>query len=160
MGSAPILNSDPFQLPLPSYKNPWMCGISRINKWCTYSLANKIHRSIHPRLQFEKWCRFVGRCAAEDCISTYSVSVSQRRLLFCVAFSEGLGSKSSLGLEPGGCVCVCVSQTKCLGSQKTNRDTCRLLLPSADKTGKRMCWASSPKYSRLEKGRVTWRTVS
>lgn len=149
--------------PLPSYKNLWMCGISRIIKWHTTDahvhLQTKFTgRSIHVFI-LRNDAGFLGRCAADDCISMYSGLVSQRRLLFCVAFSKGLGSKSSLGLEPGDYVCVCVSQTKCLGSQKTNWYTCRLPLPAADKTGKRMCLDSSA-YGRLEKGRVTWRTVS
>lgn len=57
----------------------------------------------------------------------------------CYSAWRSGGSRLKEQPRPGAwrlmCVCVC-SQTKCLGSQKTNRDTCRLRLPAADKTGK------------------------
>ena len=59
----------------------------------------------------------------------------------CYSAWRSGGSRLKEQPRPGAwrlmCVCLSVcSQTKCLGSQKTNRDTCRLRLPAADKTGK------------------------
>lgn len=137
-----------------------MCHINRINNEhnrCRklYLLANKIiPQSVHVLLQCEEWCRFfkvVCRwlqcwCQREDCYS---------------ARHSG-GSRLKEQPAPGAwrllCVCVCLhacSETKCLGSQKTNRDTCQLPLPAADKTGKRMCLASST-FACLWKGRKGW----
>lgn len=74
---------------------------------------NRIQRSIGPTFCFNvrNEAGVSGRRAADDCISTYSASVSGR-LLFCMAFWRVSAQRaaSAWSLETNVCVCVCVAR--------------------------------------------------
>lgn len=55
---------------------------------------------------------FQGRCVADHCVSTYSVLVSERRLLFCMAFWRVSAQRAAWAwsLESSVCVFVCVAR--------------------------------------------------
>ena len=62
---------------------------------------------------------FSGRCAADDCISTYSVLVSEGRLLFRVGFWRVSAQRAAWAwsLETTACMCVCVCVCVCVARQ-------------------------------------------
>lgn len=98
-----------------------------------YSQTHAFIRAAHVWRRRVEGCRRLlsGRCEADDDLRINIFGVRQTEDCYSAQHSGG----SRLKEQPGPrawCVSLCV----CLGSQKTNRDTCRLTLPDADKTAK------------------------
>lgn len=105
-----------------------------------YSQTHAFTSATHVWRRREEGCRRLlsGRCEADDDLRINIFGVRQTEDCYSARHSRG----SRLKEQPGPrawCVSLCV----CVWVHRTNRDTCRLTLPDADKTAKRMCGASS-----------------